>query len=159
MNLADQCLCSIDLPGFSFYHIRRGSRRGDRISVKGDERVGASERRAEIMRILCRRRHETVSRLAEEFGVSTRTIQRDIVTLSLSEPIYTLCGRYEGGVYVTEGYVKDRMYMTESEIAVLRKLASFAESRSECLLAPEEFSELAGIISLYTKPKSGKERR
>lgn len=121
--------------------------------------MGASERRAEIMRILCRRGHETVSRLAEEFGVSTRTIQRDIVTLSLSEPIYTLCGRYGGGVYVTEGYVKDRMYMTESEIAVLRKLASFAESRAECRLAPEEFSELAGIISLYTKPKSGKERR
>lgn len=110
------------------------------------------------MRILCRRRHETVSRLAEELGVSARTVQRDIETLSLTEPIYTQCGRYGGGVYVMDGYVKDRMYMRESEIAVLRKLARFAENRSVCRLAPEELSELAGIISLYTKPQPGRER-
>ena len=58
-----------------------------------------TERRIAIMRILCRRRHETISNLAQEFGVSARTILRDIEMLSLSEPIYTQCGRY-GRVYV-----------------------------------------------------------
>ena len=54
--------------------------------------MGTAERRAEIMRILCRRRHETISNLAEEFGVSTRTIQRDVEVLSITEPIYTQYG-------------------------------------------------------------------
>lgn len=39
--------------------------------------MGTAERRTEIMRVLCRRRHETISNLADEFGVSTRTILRD----------------------------------------------------------------------------------
>lgn len=115
--------------------------------------MGTAERRAEIMRILCRRRHETISNLAEEFGVSTRTIQRDVEILSITEPIYTQCGRYDGGVYVTEDYVKDRMYMTESELSVLHKLASIAENQSICDLSKDELFMLNRIIALYTKPK------
>ena len=38
----------------------------------------AAERRAEILKILCRRRYETISVLAAEFNVSERTIRRDI---------------------------------------------------------------------------------
>ena len=102
--------------------------------------MGTAERRAEIMRILCRRRHETISRLAEEFGVSTRTIQRDVEVLSITEPIYTQCGRYDGGIYVIENYVPDRMYMTESELSVLHKLAILAESKSTCDLSMDEHS-------------------
>lgn len=49
--------------------------------------MGTAEQRTEIMRVLCRRRHETISNLAEEFGVSTRTILRDIEVLSATEPI------------------------------------------------------------------------
>ena len=73
--------------------------------------MGTAERRTEIMRVLCRRRHETISNLADEFGVSTRTILRDIEVLSVMEPIYTQCGRY-GGVYVTDDYSMSRMYMS-----------------------------------------------
>ena len=43
--------------------------------------MGTAERRTEIMRTLCRRRHETISDLADEFGVSTRTISRDTEVL------------------------------------------------------------------------------
>lgn len=50
--------------------------------------MGTAERRYEIMKILCRRRYETIRNLASEFGVSMRTVQRDIETLSVSEPIY-----------------------------------------------------------------------
>ena len=115
--------------------------------------MGTAERRAEIMRILCRRRYETISNLAEEFGVSTRTIQRDVEVLSITEPIYTQCGRYSGGVYVTEDYSIDRMYMTDSELSVLHRLSAIAKSNSRCDLNEEEFLMLRQIISKYTKPK------
>lgn len=118
--------------------------------------MGTAERRAEIMRILCRRRHETISNLAKEFGVSTRTIQRDVEVLSVTEPIYTQCGRYDGGIYVTEEYVMDRMYMTNSELSVLHKLVSFAENESICNLDQDELNVLKMIVSQYTKPQNRK---
>ena len=119
--------------------------------------MGTAERRAKIMRILCRRRHVTISNLAEEFGVSARTIQRDIEVLSSTEPIYTQSGRHDGGVYVTDNFDMSRMYMTDSELSVLHKLLSFAENQSVCNLKNEECTVLKNIISLYTKPK--KERK
>ena len=118
--------------------------------------VGTAERRAEIMRILCIRRHETISNLAEEFGVSNRTIQRDVEVLSVSEPIYTQCGRYDGGVYVMNDYVMNRMYMTDSEIDVLHKLLSSAKNKSICNLSEDEMKILDHIISCYTKPNGKK---
>lgn len=69
----------------------------------GDGMQGRAERRSEIMKLLCRRRSETIRNLAFEFEVSERTIRRDIEILSLNEPIYTQVGRYGGGVYVEEG--------------------------------------------------------
>ena len=119
--------------------------------------MGTAERRTEIMRILCRRRHETISNLAEEFGVSTRTILRDIEVLSITEPIYTQCGRYGGGVFVTDDYVMNRMYMSDKELTLLHKVASFAESNSICELEEDEYRLLKTIISHYTKPNCRKE--
>lgn len=115
--------------------------------------MGTAERRNEIMRILCRRRHETISNLADEFGVSTRTILRDIEVLSIKEPIYTQCGRHGGGVYVTDDYSMSRMYMTDNELAVLHKLSEFADKKSVCELSEEENKLLKSIISQYTKQK------
>ncbi len=116
----------------------------------------AAERRAGIMRILCRRRHEKVSKLAEAFGVSTRTIQRDIDMLSMTEPIYTQCGRYDGGVYVTDNFYMSRMYMTGPELAVLQKLLTCSEKQSVCDLSQDELTILRQIISLYTRPRMRK---
>lgn len=113
--------------------------------------MGTAERRTEIMRILCRRRHETISNLAEEFGVSERTILRDIETLSLTEPIYTQCGRYGGGVYVDDGYKLDRMYMRSDELEILNKLLKSSENKSVCELSNSEIGILQNIITQYTK--------
>ena len=115
--------------------------------------MGTAERRTEIIRVLCRRRHETISNLADEFGVSTRTILRDIEVLSVMEPIYTQCGRY-GGVYVTDDYSMTRMYMSENELSVLHKLAKFADEKALCDLTTEESKLLKFIISQYTKRKN-----
>ena len=84
--------------------------------------MGIAERRIRIMRILCRRGNETIANIAQELGVSTRTIRRDIDELSLTEPIYTQTGRYGGGVYVMDNYIMDRMYMEDNELAVLESL-------------------------------------
>ena len=113
--------------------------------------MGAAERRAELLRVLCRRRHDTVENLASEFGVSERTIRRDIEALSVSVPIYTKPGRYIGGVYVMEGYAVDRVYMSEEQLQVLEKLLSTA--KKDELLDPEEEKVLRSIIKKYSMPK------
>lgn len=115
--------------------------------------MGTAERRKEIMRVLCRRKHETISNLAEEFGVSTRTILRDIEVLSVTEPIYTQCGKY-GGVYVIDNYSMSRMYMTEKELSVLNKLSKLVDEKAVCNLSMEENNLLKFIISQYTKQKN-----
>lgn len=114
--------------------------------------MGTAERRNAIMKILCRRRHETIRNLAFEFGVSDRTIRRDIEVLSLTEPIYTQSGRYGGGVYVMEGYSVDRMYVTESEGEVLKKLYQLAERQQRCVLTEAELIVFGNLITNYIKP-------
>ena len=113
--------------------------------------MGTAERRYEIMRILCRRRYETIRNLASEFGVSMRTVQRDIEVLSGTEPIYTQFGKYGGGVYIVEGYSMDRMYMNEQELNVLQKLYIAADEQ-DSLLTDYEKSLLRSLISQYSKP-------
>ena len=117
--------------------------------------MGTAERRYQLMRILCRRRYETIRNLASEFGVSMRTIQRDIEALSRSEAIYTQFGKYGGGVYVVEGYSWDRMYMTDSELDVLQKLY-IAVDENQSLLTNDEKNILRLLISQYSKPKNKK---
>ena len=113
--------------------------------------MGTAERRYEIMKILCRRRYVTMRNLASEFGVSMRTVQRDIEALSRTEPIYTQFGKYGGGVYIVEGYSMDRMYMNEQELDVLQKLYIAADEQS-FLLTDDEKSLLRSLISQYSKP-------
>lgn len=121
--------------------------------------MGTAERRHEIMRLLYRRRYETVSNLAEEFGVSKRTILRDINVLSDTEPIYTQCGKHGGGVYIIEDYRMERMYMTEEELAVLHKLSYQMEKQLVCELSEEEKRIFHLMISQYTKPKNKKGKK
>lgn len=111
--------------------------------------MGTAERRNAIMRILCRRRHETIQNLASEFGVSERTIRRDIDVLSYTEPIYTQTGRHTGGVYVMDGYAMDRMFMTDAEVNVLCKLYNATPAS---ILSKQESAILQRIITNYTKP-------
>jgi hypothetical protein len=52
--------------------------------------------------------------LATELAVSKRTIRRDIEILSAFYPIYTQPGKYNGGIYVMEGFSMERMYMSDA---------------------------------------------
>ena len=81
-----------------------------------------SERRSEILRLLCKRRHETAINLAAEFSVSERTIRNDLVILSCYYPIQVTRGRYGGGAHLPEWFhLENRMLSPEQEI-LLQKL-------------------------------------
>lgn len=118
--------------------------------------MSAAERRKEIMKILFRRRRETIHNLAIELGVSERTIRRDINNLSLYEPIYTQTGRYEGGVYIMENYTLTHLYMTVEETTALKKLLLHAKECTYCKITLSEIIFLEQIIKKYSLPEHKK---
>ena len=61
--------------------------------------MNTTDRRMEIVNILIVRRRTTAKELAEEFGVTTRTIRNDIQALSPNFPIYTQQGG-AGGIFM-----------------------------------------------------------
>lgn len=105
----------------------------------------AIERRMAILEKLCERRFEKINNLAFEFGVSEWTIRQDILELSLSYPIYTKQGKYDGGVYVVEGFRMGKTYLTERETDLLEMLAS--------KLTGENFVTMQGIIKKFKEPR------
>ena len=123
------------------------------MTKRGGERLGALERRHSLLKLLCRRRHETVSNLAIEFNVSERTIRRDIAELSLEEPIYTQTGRYSGGVYVLDNYNFDRMYFKNEEENVIKKIYQCIKEKTVCALTDNEEKVLETLLRDYSKPK------
>ena len=112
--------------------------------------MGTAERRNLLLKKLRRRRYDKVLNLANEFGVSARTIRRDIEALSLTEPLYTQAGRY-GGVYMIDTYLMEQIYFSENENYVLCKLLALAEK--DALLTDEETKIFKRIITDYSIPK------
>lgn len=78
-------------------------------------------RRTEIINILIIRRHTTANELAQEFGVSIRTIQYDIQALTPVYPIYTKQGE-NGGIFIREDYKPYANSLTPMEVAALAEL-------------------------------------
>lgn len=69
----------------------------------------------EIVYILIQKKKVTAKELANRFEVSTRTIYRDIETLSRANiPIYATKGK-EGGIEILDEYVQNKMLLTEEE--------------------------------------------
>lgn len=85
--------------------------------------MGPNERRMEIMEVRCYRRQDTMKNLANEFGVSIRTIRNDIDYLSLSYPLETIRGRYGGGVRVMDGFYMNRKYLKPEQQKLLERLS------------------------------------
>jgi predicted DNA-binding transcriptional regulator YafY len=68
-----------------------------------------------IVHILLNKERTTAGELAKEFECSTRTIYRDIETLSMSGiPVYTDKGN-GGGISILKDFVLDKSVMTEEE--------------------------------------------
>ena len=111
--------------------------------------MGTAERRLEILKYLCKARKATMPQLAEIFGVSIRTIQRDILEIeeTFHVPLDIRCGKYDGGVHVIGNYSFDRAYMHDDELALLSKVHKLVEMQ----LSDTEKSLLSQIIKKYTK--------
>jgi DeoR/GlpR family transcriptional regulator of sugar metabolism len=87
-------------------------------------KVKASERRQAIIEALNERRQDKVCNLAFEFGVSERTIRRDLIDLSFSYPIYTKAGKEDGGVYVEKDFHLYKRCLNSDEREVLIRTAA-----------------------------------
>ena len=111
--------------------------------------MGTAERRLEILKYLCKARKTTMPRLAEMFGVSVRTIQRDIIEIEATfhVPLEIKCGKYDGGIRVLGDYSFDRAYMYDEELALLVKVKELVKDQ----LTEQEIALLSQIIKTYTK--------
>ena len=90
----------------------------------------------------------TTSELAKQFEVSTRTITRDINTLSsIGVPIYTETGR-NGGVYLLSSFVLDKVLLSEEE----RKNLLLALKGIRQLTPQISGQSLAKLQSLFKQP-------
>ncbi len=68
-----------------------------------------------IVQILVNKGKVTAKELAERFEVSSRTIYRDVDTLSLNGiPIYTSKGK-GGGIHILDDYVMDKSVLSKEE--------------------------------------------
>lgn len=101
------------------------------------------ERLMYIIILLVSKKHLLAREVADIFGVSTRTIYRDMDTLSLlGIPIYTERGN-KGGYYLAESYQLDSFLLSEEEQTIILNM-----SRSLSQLA-----EMPKIDLLYEKMK------
>jgi len=96
--------------------------------------MNATERRAEIVRILEGRRHEHVKSLAFQLGVSIRTVKYDIEALMAVYPIETTRGN-GGGVKLLSEYGSFRGDITEEQQMVLIGALPQLEGRTAKALA------------------------
>ena len=83
----------------------------------------ANERRQALLEHLCEVRQSTLENLAFHFSVSLSTIRRDVLELSLSYPVYTVCGKYDGGVYIANDYYLGKRFLSPEQEELLSSLA------------------------------------
>jgi predicted DNA-binding transcriptional regulator YafY len=104
----------------------------------------ATERRQLILEALSDRRQVARESLAIEFGVSERTIQRDIDILTCFAPINTIMGP-GGGFRVADGYYVGRRYLHKDQEALLRELMDG--------LQPDKQQTIQSILTAFAMPK------
>ena len=92
-----------------------------------------TDRRQMILEHLLDNRHATRKELAEKFGVSTRTIERDVIVLSCSYPIDTKKGT-GGCVYVQDGFDLYERYLTAKQFELLERLKENLTGEDEKVL-------------------------
>lgn len=110
----------------------------------------ADERRGAILDIICARRYETIDNLAFELEVSRRTIQRDVLHLSLRFPIYTMQGK-GGGILISDDFRWSAKYLSSEQLALLNKLGS--------KLKGKDAETMASIIKMFSMPKKKENRQ
>lgn len=95
--------------------------------------MNAIERREEIMRILIVRRHETMQVLADELGVTDRTIRNDITILTAKYPLKTSRG-VGGGVSIPDSFNPYKNIFSIEQINVLEELMPKADEHQQTVI-------------------------
>lgn len=115
---------------------------------KGGEQMGTAERRLEIYKYLCLARKATMPQLAKKFGVSIRTIQRDIfeIEATFHAPLEIKPGIY-GGITVLGDHTLDRAYMCEEELSLLQKIQALVRDQ----VSEQENALLSQLIKKYAR--------
>ena len=105
----------------------------------------SSERQAQLRSVLLARREDTAANLAAEFGVSERTIYRDIGELVLSLPVETVRGRYGGGVRLSDWFHPAGRYLAPEQECAIRRAAEVVGDR----LNPRERQALLSVLTQF----------
>ena len=108
------------------------------------EKLCVTERRIMILRRIIKNQKTTRQELADEFGVSTKTVSRDIDFLSSFAPIYTKHGN-SGGIYILTEYITNRKFLTYEEEKCLYCLVERATIREKQIVL--------GIIQKFSVSK------
>lgn len=93
----------------------------------------AADRRLEIISILVVSGHTTSKELAQEFGVTRRTILHDVSVLSYGYPVYTKAGE-GGGIFIMDSYKPYNNTLTLVEQERLKKMYDAAEGEGNKIL-------------------------
>ena len=104
---------------------------------------GTLERRRSILNYLLEVRKTTRAELSDRYDVSLRTIERDIIILSCSYPIFTIQGG-KGGIRIADGYYIGIRYLTVSQLALLERLSTS--------LTGEDLLLMREIIKTFRRP-------
>ena len=93
----------------------------------------AADRRLEIISILVVSGHVTAGELAQEFGVTRRTILNDVSALTYGYLIYTKPGE-SGGIFIMHSYKPYNNILTPVEQERLKKMYDAAEGEDKKIL-------------------------
>ncbi|MDE7334566.1 MAG: YafY family transcriptional regulator [Lachnospiraceae bacterium] len=104
------------------------------------------DRLIQIIFLLLSRESITAKQLAEEFGVSTRTIYRDINILSIAGIPITSQKGYGGGLSLLQGFSLDKSYFTKTEQSNIIQALQILKS-SNYPDADKTLSKVAGLFS------------
>jgi len=96
------------------------------------DKLCVTDRRLKLLDYLAVNKFATRTELAEQFNVSTDTIDRDIVYLSSHAPIYTKQGN-GGGIIISPKYRNYINYLTDTEEELLYKLKQYIENEENPL--------------------------
>ncbi len=107
-----------------------------------------AERRYEILKYVCSRKTTSRQELSYRFGVSLRTIERDLIVLEGTYPIYTMQGG-GGGIYVMDGFKFGMTYLSEKQKSLLVRLLM--------QLTGEDYKTMQEIIQIFSKPERKKQ--
>lgn len=93
----------------------------------------AADRRMEIISILVVSGHMTAGELAQELGVTRRTILNDVAALTYAYPVYTKPGA-GGGIFIMDSYKPYNNTLTSFEQERLKKMYDAVEGEDKKVL-------------------------